>query len=221
MEKTDKTARIRHAIWAICIGVIITCAFSVYADKTEDSLADSLIRLHVIANSDTEADQNLKLAVRDAIVAEVGDLFSDNKDKSMAMEEILANMESIERIARDVIAEKGFSYDVSLSLGSSDFPAKTYGNVTLPAGTYEALKVVIGDGAGQNWWCVLFPPLCFVDATTAEMPASSSEVLKTSLTDDQYAMVTDGGDFPVKVKFKAYELWQNSKFMIKSMFVWK
>lgn len=221
MEKTDKTASLRHAVWAICIGVIITCAFSAYADKTEDSLADGLIRLHVIANSDAESDQNLKLAVRDAIVAETGELFADNRDKSAAREEILANMDNIERVARNVISEKGFDYDVSLSLGASDFPTKTYGNVTLPAGTYEALKVVIGDGAGKNWWCVLFPPLCFVDAATAEMPESSSELLKTSLTDDQYAMVTDGGKFPVKVKFKAYELWQNSKFMIKSMFVWK
>ncbi len=217
MKIKDKNSAIRHAIWALCVGVIITCAFSAYADKTEKSIADGLIRLHVIANSDTDTDQSLKIAVRDAIVDKVGSLFADNSDKSEAREEIIANMDEIKAIAESTIAEEGFDYDVTLSLGKSDFPTKTYGNVTLPAGTYEALRVVIGEGAGQNWWCVLFPPLCFVDAATAEMPAESSEILRASLTDEEYAMVTDSGELPVQVKFKTYELWQSSKLKFKNM----
>lgn len=215
MEKQNN--RLRHMLIALCVGVIITFAFSVYADKTEQSLAHGLIRLHVIANSDTESDQQLKLAVRDAIIDEVGTRFADNCQKDEAKQEILAHTEDIRLIAQEVIADWGLHYPVEISLGKSDFPTKTYGNVTLPAGTYDALKVVIGEGAGQNWWCVLFPPLCFVDAATAEMPDESAEILKESLTEEEYAMVTDSGDLPVQVKFKTYELWQSSKLKFKNM----
>ncbi len=215
MEKQNN--RLRHMLIALCVGVIITFAFSVYADKTEQSIAHGLIRLHVIANSDTESDQQLKLAVRDAIIDQVGTHFADNCQKDEARQEILAHTEDIRLIAQEVIADWGLDYPVEISLGKSDFPTKTYGNVTLPAGTYEALKVVIGEGTGQNWWCVLFPPLCFVDAATAEMPDESAEILKESLTEEEYAMVTDSGDLPVQVKFKTYELWQSSKLKFKNM----
>lgn len=215
MEKQNN--RLRHMLIALCVGVIITFAFSVYADKTEQSLSHSLIRLHVIANSDTDSDQQLKLAVRDAIIDQVGTNFADNCQKDEARQEILAHTEDIRLIAQEVIADWGYDYPVEISLGKSDFPTKTYGNVTLPAGTYDALKVIIGEGAGQNWWCVLFPPLCFVDATTAEMPDESSEILKATLTEEEYAMVTDSGDLPVQVKFKTYELWQSSKLKFKNM----
>lgn len=215
MEKQNN--RLRHMLIALCVGVIITFAFSVYADKTEQSLSHGLIRLHVIANSDAESDQQLKLAVRDAIIDQVGTQFADNCQKDEARQEILAHTEDIRLVAQEVIADWGLDYPVEISLGKSDFPTKTYGNVTLPAGTYEALKVVIGEGTGQNWWCVLFPPLCFVDAATAEMPDESAEILKESLTEEEYAMVTDSGDLPVQVKFKTYELWQSSKLKFKNM----
>ena len=207
----------RHAVWAVFIGVVITCGFSAYADRTEQTLADNLIRLHVIANSDSAEDQELKIAVRDAIVEEVGYLFSDITDRETAIREIEENIGYIEGISRRVISDSGYNYDVDVALGSADFPSKTYGNVTLPAGTYDALKVVIGSGDGQNWWCVLFPPLCFVDAT-AQMPSDSQEILRVSMSDEQYAMVTDGGNLPVRVKFKAYEMWQSGMYAIKNMF---
>lgn len=216
MKKFNNT-KARHIVWAIFIGVVITCAFSAYADMTESAISENLIRLHVVANSDSDIDQNLKLSVRDAIVEEVGYLFEDNIDKETARREIEANMDVIEEISRRVISEAGFDYDVSVTFGSADFPTKVYGNVTLPAGTYDALKVVIGKGDGQNWWCVLFPPLCFVDGT-AEMPSASQEILRSSMTDEHYAMVTNSGKMPVKVKFKAYEMWQNSIYTVKNLF---
>ena len=217
MKKFDND-KVRHAIWAVFIGVVITCAFSAYADRTEEALAENIIRLHVIANSDSDEDQNLKLAVRDAIVEEVGYLFADNRDKYTAKGEIEANIDRIENISREVISDSGFDYGVSVELGSAEFPTKAYGDVTFPAGSYDALKVVIGDGRGKNWWCVLFPPLCFVDGSTAEMPTGSHEILRTSMTDEQYAMVTDGGNLPVKVKFKAYEMWQSGMYTVRNMF---
>ena len=217
MIPKNKKIAICHVLIALCIGVSITYGFSAYAQKTEKSIAENLIRLHVIANSDSDADQSLKYAVRDAIVEEVGGLFADNSDIDETKSELYDNMDNIKAIAQRVIRENGYGYNAELIMGKSDFPTKVYGNVTLPAGTYEALKVVIGEGAGQNWWCVLFPPLCFVDAATAEMPAESSEILKSSLTDEEYEMITKSGDFPVKVKFKAYEMWQSSKLKFKNM----
>lgn len=215
--KNFDNSKARHIIWAVFVGIVITCTFSAYADKTESAIAENLIRLHVVANSDSDIDQNLKLKVRDAIVEEVGYLFSDNTNKETARREIEANIDDIECIAQKVVTEAGFDYDVSVTMGSADFPTKVYGNVTLPAGTYEALKVVIGSGNGQNWWCVLFPPLCFVDEA-AEMPTESQEILRSSMTDEQYAMVTDSGTMPIKVKFKAYEMWQSGVYAVRNMF---
>ncbi len=217
MKIKDKNSALLHLVLALCFGVIITCVFSAYAGETEKSIADSLIRLHVIANSDTKEDQSLKLKVRDAIVNEVGTLFADNKTIDETRAELTASMSRIKEIAKAVIRENGYGYDVSLHLGNSDFPTKVYGSVTLPAGTYEALRVVIGQGAGQNWWCVLFPPLCFVDAATAEMTEAGTELLKSSMTDEEYQMVTGNGKLPLQVKFKAYEMWQSSRMKLKTM----
>lgn len=213
----EKTVWLRHICISLCVGVIITFAFSVYADKTEQAISDSLIRLHVIANSDSESDQKLKLAVRDAVIEAVGFCFADNREKNVAENDIIMRMDEIKCIAENVVANWGENYPVSISLGKSDFPTKTYGNITLPAGTYDALKIIIGDGAGQNWWCVLFPPLCFVDAATAELPEESDAILKASLSEDEYAMITANGKLPVQVKFKTYEMWQNSKLKLKNM----
>ena len=217
MGKFLKSGRLHHIVWAVCIGVIITCTFSAYADKTEKSIASGLIRLHVIANSDTDDDQHLKIAVRDEIIKNAGHLFADNSDKAQAESEILSHINEIKEIADEVVLQWGYDYPVKVEFGKSDFPTKVYGDVTLPAGTYDALKVIIGSGEGQNWWCVLFPPLCFVDAATAKMPQESMEILKSSMTDEEYQMVTGDGKLPVKMKFKTYEIWQNSKMKIKNM----
>ena len=217
MKKTDMPSALRHMILALCVGVIITCVFSAYATNTEKSISDSVIRLHVIANSDSEEDQQLKLAVRDGIIEESGSHFAKERNISSAREEILLNLESIRETAERIIREKGYGYDVSVELGKSEFPTKAYGGVTLPAGTYEALKVIIGEGDGKNWWCVLFPPLCFVDAATAQIPDESKDILKNTLTADEYAMITDSGEFSVEVRFKVYEMWQSSKLKLKNM----
>lgn len=216
MKKFFKANKLRHAVWALCLGIIITCAFSAYADKTEDSISENIIRLHVIANSDSEDDQHLKIAVRDAIIEKVGAVFEDNKGKQDAESKICAHINEIKDIADEVVLQWGYDYDVKVEFGKSDFPTKTYGNITLPAGSYDALKVIIGDGEGKNWWCVLFPPLCFVDAATAYAPLESQMMLKDTMDNETYQMITGGGELPVKVKFKAYELWQSSKIKIKN-----
>lgn len=126
---------------------------------------DNIIRFHVIANSDSKPDQELKLEVRDRILEEVGEEFDSSKNIDESRKIIEENLNKIKNIAEDQIKKEGKDYKVEVSLGNDKFPTKTYGDLTLPAGEYEALKVVIGEGKGKNWWCVMFPPLCFVDIT--------------------------------------------------------
>lgn len=205
----------KKIVLAFFIGILCTFFITNYNETIETALADSVIRLHVIANSDREYDQKLKLKVRDAVLEKFGNELDTYEGIDYSRAEIEKNLELIEKCAKDVIDSSGYDYDVKASLGKSDFPTKTYGDVTLPAGTYEALKIEIGKAEGKNWWCVMFPPLCFVDGSCVEVPEQSEEYLKSSLGDDTYEMITKSDELPVAFKFKAYEIWQNGKQAIK------
>ena len=207
----------KKIVLAFIIGILCTFFITNYNETIETALADSVIRLHVIANSDRENDQKLKLKVRDAVLEKFGNELDTYEGIDYSRAEIEKNLELIENCARDVIDSSGYDYDVKASLGKSDFPTKTYGDVTLPAGTYEALKIEIGKAEGKNWWCVMFPPLCFVDGSCVEVPEQSEEYLKSSLGDDTYEMITKSDELPVAFKFKAYEIWQNGKQAIKKI----
>ena len=203
---------------AFLIGCIFTYVVSAYTDGVETSLAEGGIRLHVLANSDSEADQRLKYQVRDRIIAETGLLFEDSDTIQQTRTEICRQLDHIQQIAQDEVYRAGYDYPVEVEFGDSEFPTKVYGNVTLPAGTYEALKVKIGSAQGQNWWCVLFPPLCFVDATTAEMPEKSQQQLKAGMGESEYELITQTDRLPVEVRFKAYEIWQEGRMKLRAMF---
>lgn len=159
------------------------------------SLAGNTIRFHVRANSDTEVDQNLKIKVKDAVVdyiyKETGDFASVNETSLF----ITQNNDKIKNIAQKVIDENGFNYTVTSTFGSDTFPTKTYGDIVYPQGTYTSYTLSIGKGKGHNWWCVLYPPLCFVDTSTGVVPDSSKDRLKESLSDTEYQTI-------VKYKFK-------------------
>lgn len=135
---------------------------------------DNLIRLHVIANSDDPADQALKRDVRDAIMAAMGPVFGQASSIDEARDLVRENLGRLQDITRDRIRAFGVDYDVQVELGRFPFPTRSYGNFALPAGEYEALRVVIGRGEGRNWWCVLFPPLCFVDFTAGVTVTNSA-----------------------------------------------
>ena len=151
-----------------------------------------LIRLHVIANSDSEIDQQVKLRVRDAVLEKASSLsLSEN-----AEEKIMGSLTEFEDAAKVVLASYGFDYGAQALFGEFDFPTKSYGNVTLPAGKYTAVRVVLGEGEGQNWWCVMYPPLCFTSETTAHFK------------NDDAALLTSSGTPEFKVKFKRLELWE-------------
>lgn len=162
--------------------------------KRQEAVADEIIRLHVIANSDSEEDQQLKLKVKETIVTYLRGEMSRAVSVSDARQVIKDHIPDIEEIAKEKIEMEGYSYDVEAALGQSYFPIKEYGDMTFPAGDYEALRVKIGESKGRNWWCVMYPTLCFVDSTYQIVPEESKEKLKESLTEDEYEMLLAGGE---------------------------
>lgn len=146
----------------IVAGVFFSCSERL-AVRSEPAAGENFIRLHVVANSNTDEDQTLKRAVRDAIVERTGSLFLKARNREEA-ERILRNsITQLEMTAREVVRRAGRPYQVKVKVGDFPFPDKNYGSLHLPAGEYYALKIVIGSGQGRNWWCVLFPPLCLTD----------------------------------------------------------
>lgn len=133
--------------------------------QTKDLYMEELIRFHVRANSDTEEDQKLKLKVRDKILADMKDILEGADSLEQGRYIIMCKLDDIKYVAESVIQENGYDYPVKVTMGIEEFPVRKYGNKVLPQGNYESLIVTIGNGEGQNWWCVMFPPLCFVDVT--------------------------------------------------------
>lgn len=158
--------------------------------KLQTGIAKQVIRLHVIANSDSAEDQELKLMVRDEIIAHMQNSLKNINSQKRAEEKIASQLAWIKTAAADVLKSHGCTYEVNVSLKDRFFPVKQYGDLTFPAGVYRALCIEIGDAAGHNWWCVLFPSLCFVDEATAVVPEESKERLRESLTEEEYHALT-------------------------------
>lgn len=175
----------------------------------QHSIADEIIRLHVLANSDSPQDQQLKLKVKSRIVEEMQQRLEGITDLAKARTAILSSIPSLEEAAKSVIAEEGYAYSVTGKLEQTWFPEKTYGDMTFPAGKYEALRIQIGAAGGRNWWCVLFPSLCFVDETYAVVPEDSKDRLKDSLSEDEYDMLLDDEETDVKIGFRIGEWWDS------------
>ena len=187
---------------------IFISAISYVAAVSKD-IADSVFRLHVIANSDSKEDQELKIQVRDELLSYMNTLAKDCSSKEEVVELAKEHQEEFKQIAEQTISKNGFSYPVTIEIGDSDFPTKTYGDIALPAGTYEALRVQIGDAKGQNWWCVMFPPLCFVDVSSGVVPDESKEEIKESLNEEEYSLISQTDDNKINFKFKLVEFFQN------------
>lgn len=159
---------------------IIFCTMAILAAMVFMAEGISPLRLHVIANSNSLEDQQLKLHVRDQILLEKGDLLEHCRDKEQAMEILAQNVEALERAANQVIAECGEQYQAQVQIGKSVFPDKCYGSIRYPAGEYDAVRIVLGEGRGENWWCVMFPPLCLVQ--TDAQPGEEVEYTSLLLT---------------------------------------
>ena len=159
-------------------------------DNVSESYKEKLIRFHVIANSDTEEDQELKLKVRDEIISYLQPKLENSSSIKESEKIITSEYDNLQSISRETIIDNGYEYDVKVGIEYSNFPTKQYSNVILPAGEYKALKVVIGEGKGKNWWCVMFPPLCFVDEENGVIDKSTDEKLQSVLDEEEYNLIT-------------------------------
>ncbi len=208
--KKNKIRNIIIVIFLLSIYTLIS-AFS-YANAVSKDLCQSVFRLHVIANSDTVNDQSLKYKVRDNVLSYMNNLCSNIKTKEEAIEIAQDNQSEFYKIAKQTIIDNGYDYDVNIKIGAFDFPTKQYGDISFPAGSYDALRIEIGEAKGQNWWCVMFPPLCFVDMTSGVVPEESKETLESSLSSkEEYILITDDKSNDIQFKFKLVELFQNVK----------
>lgn len=185
------------------------CAIS-YAQNISTDIANSVFRLHVIANSDSQEDQDLKYKVRDNLLDYMNSICKNCESKEEAISIVEKNKTTFEQIAMDTIKEQGYSYSVKINIGNFEFPTKNYGDISLPAGYYDALRVEIGEAKGQNWWCVMFPPLCFVDITSGVVPDESKELMENNLSEEEFALVSDKTDNEIQFKFKLLEFFNNA-----------
>ena len=176
--------------------------------RRQQDIAEEILRLHVVANSDSEEDQALKMEVKESIVTYLRGIMGDAKSVEEARLEIQKRLPEIEDLAREKMKMEGYDYEADAVLGKCYFPVKEYGDMTFPAGEYEALKVNLGKSAGKNWWCVMYPTLCFVDSTYQIVPETSKEKLKENLTEEEYNSLLDGGD-NVQYSFQFIEWIQN------------
>lgn len=185
----------------------IICAFS-YVNAVSTDIQNSVFRLHVIANSDSDEDQNLKYIVRDKVL----EYISSISNSSMTKDEVIAlaneNINEIQKIAENTIHENGYNYSVKLNIGNFSFPTKKYGDITFPAGFYDALKIEIGEAKGRNWWCVMFPPLCFVDVTSGIVPEESKQTIRDNLSEEEYKLLSENSG-NMNFKFKIVEMFQD------------
>lgn len=189
---------------------VFICAFS-YVNAVSANISSSVFRLHVIANSDSAEDQNLKYLVRDALIDYMNSVSKNSNSKDEAISIAYQHKSDFYKIAKKVINDNGYDYNVNISIGNFAFPTKNYGDISLPAGYYDALKVEIGNASGQNWWCVMFPPLCFVDISTGIVLEDSKETIKDSLHTEEYNLINSAQTADVKFKFKLLEFFQNIK----------
>ena len=199
--KMDQTKKV------LCRVLMASLLVAAYFGKTcyihrsyQEDIAKRVLRFHVLANSDSEEDQALKLKVRDAVGSYMAPKMKEASDVEDCERIVEENMQKITAAAEEVIREEGYDYTVTAQLGDAKFPVKTYGAYTFPAGTYEALNLVIGAGEGHNWWCVLYPGLCFLNTTNAVVPEEGKQKLKSVLTEEEYEQITSTTEFHIRWK---------------------
>ena len=190
-------------VFIICIGTLVGstnkgCIDAQLVTLNYDEIKDKLIRFHVIANSDSDEDQAVKLLVRDEVIDYINVQLKDATGIDEARDILKDNIEEVNNIAVNILRENGFDYEANTMISNENFPDKVYGDYLFPQGNYEAFRIIIGNGEGHNWWCVMFPPLCFVDETKGDVDSNN---LKEVLVDDN-----DEENNNIKCKFKIVEL---------------
>ncbi len=217
ITKIILNSKFKRFILVSALLIIYVCMSAVsYTHAVTTDIADSVFRLHVIANSNSDEDQNLKYIVRDKVIEYMSSISQNASSKEEVIKIAKANLDKIQAIASQTIRENGYTYSVNVEVGNFSFPSKRYGDITLPPGYYDALRIKIGKAEGQNWWCVMFPPLCFVDVTSGVVPDESKEIMKENLSKEEFDLISKNSN-EVKVKFKIVEVLQN--FTISGIFM--
>ena len=188
---------------ALLLAFGLTLTAGLWSSVSQSALAQQVLRLHVVANSDSATDQALKLEVRDAVLVQAAPLLEGLHDPKAAEEALLPHLEELAQAGKTVLEQSGCGDCVTVSIENQWFPTRNYDSFSLPAGNYRALKVVIGNGRGQNWWCVVFPPLCLASVTEEVIDAAAD----SGLTSEQISLIT-GQDGQYVLKFKLIEWWQ-------------
>lgn len=202
----EKRVKMAAVIVTIIVASFVT-NFLMYNEKTnvqaamQQSLAQEVLRFHVLANSDSEEDQALKMKVKEAVLAHIDQEMPETKNVTETSEWMRRHVEELKQVGEAVIQKEGYDYTVSAAVTTCWFPEKTYGDLTFPQGNYKALRIEIGEAKGQNWWCVLYPGLCFVDAVNAVVPEEGKEKLRSVLSDDEYSFLDGEKDFKIGFYF--------------------
>lgn len=176
-----------------------------YANNVFSNLSENIFRLHIIANSDSKEDQDLKLKIRDGIINYLENINKNSSSKSEVINFCKNNTNTLKEIAKKIINDSGYNYEVKIEIGTFYFPTKNYANISLPAGYYDALRIKIGDANGKNWWCSLFPPLCFVDISSGVLEEDDSNMLEENLTEEEFSLISENST-EMNFKFKIIEL---------------
>lgn len=207
-KKCDKINKVGWVFILAATIMLVIAGGRLYSDSEERQLqkgiASNIIRFHVRAESDSKEDQWLKLQVKEAVLAYISPVLSKSQSVDESRQLLYNESENIRNVAAATLRSLGDESDVNVYFENCYFPMKTYGDMTFPPGEYEAFRVDIGEAQGKNWWCVLYPPLCFVDAVYGEVPEESKEELKGVLTEEEYSMVSGEN---VKFRFKYLKIF--------------
>lgn len=183
----------KRIFFIILLAAEISVFGVVYAKNVTRDLSDNILRLHVVANSDSTEDQNIKFEIRDEIIKYI------SEKNFLTKEEITENTENIRAVTEKLLVEKGLEYSCRVLHDREEFPMKKYLNISLPEGRYECIKVILGEGKGKNWWCVAYPPLCFTEAVCGQLSSAGEERLQRDLKADSYKIIKgEGGEYKIK-----------------------
>lgn len=203
-------------LFGFAVAVIFCLTGFISFEEKCDGIRGKVFRLHVLANSDSEEDQELKLKVRDRLLEEGGEILSGAENESEAAEKARESIGTLTRIARDEVQRQGYDYPVTVKVERTYFSTRVYDNVTLPAGEYEALQVLIGNAEGQNWWCVMFPPMCLPAAEGGESLQQENEKLENVLNPQEMDIVTSPEKY--ELRFKTVEWFEEAGNFLKALF---
>ena len=204
----EQERRIKRAavIFSVIVATFITGVFGYYENVNaqadmQKSLAEEVLRFHVLANSDSEEDQALKMKVKEEILSYLEENMPEQADIEETRNWIREHMDELEETGKNVVQKEGYAYTVSAAVTTCWFPEKTYGDITFPQGNYKALRIEIGEAEGENWWCVLYPGLCFLNAVNAVVPEEGKQKLRGVLTEEEYAHILAEKDIEIRWYF--------------------